>query len=40
VAGKVGSKVDMVQKMCTHVCKCKYDTIDLGYSTQQNYHSK
>jgi hypothetical protein len=25
-AGKGGKRVDMVQKMCTLVCKCKNDT--------------
>jgi hypothetical protein len=26
VVGKGGRKVNMVQKMCTYVCKCKNDT--------------
>jgi hypothetical protein len=26
VAGKGSRRVNMVQKMCTHVCKCKNDT--------------
>jgi hypothetical protein len=26
VAGKGGRRVNIVQKMCTHVCKCKNET--------------
>jgi hypothetical protein len=26
VVGKGGMKVNMVQKLCTYVCKCKNDT--------------
>jgi hypothetical protein len=26
VAGKWGRRVNMMQKMCTHVCKCKNNT--------------
>jgi hypothetical protein len=26
VAEKGGRRVNMVQKLCTHVCKCKNDT--------------
>jgi hypothetical protein len=28
VAGKVGRRVNMIQKMCTHVCKWKNDTVE------------